>query len=186
MRAIVQDRYGSPDVLELREIDKPEIDDDRILVRVRAASVNAVDWHLMRGEPFPARMANGLRRPKTRVLGVDVAGRVEVVGPKVTGFRPGDEVFGNPGAAFAEYARGRAHGFVPKPAGLTFEQAAAVPVAGLTALQGLRDKGGLEPGQTALINGASGGVGPIAGEIGEGGGGPGAGGGRPPKGARGR
>ena len=165
MRAIVRDRYGSPDVLELREIDKPEIGDDGILVRVRAASVNAVDWHLMRGEPFPARMGNGLRRPKTGVLGVDVAGQVEAVGRDVTDFRPGDEVFGNPGGAFAEYARGRAHGFVSKPANLTFEQAAAVPVAGLTALQGLRDKGELKPGHTVLINGASGGVGTFAVQI---------------------
>lgn len=165
MQAIVQDRYGSPDVLELREIDKPEIDDDGILVRVRAASVNAFDWHLMRGEPFPARMGNGLRRPKSSVLGVDVAGRVEAVGRNVTEFRPGDEVFGNPGGAFAEYARGRAHGFVSKPASLTFEQAAAVPVAGLTALQGLRDRGRIQPGQTVLINGASGGVGTFAVQI---------------------
>jgi NADPH:quinone reductase-like Zn-dependent oxidoreductase len=165
MQAIVQDRYGSPDVLELREIDKPEIDDDGILVRVRATSVNAYDWHVMRGEPFPARMGNGLRRPKTSVLGLDAAGIVEAVGRNVTEFRAGDEVFGNPGAAFAEYARGKARGLVSKPTGLTFEQAAAVPVAGLTALQGLRDKGELQPGQTVLINGASGGVGTFAVQI---------------------
>lgn len=165
MQAIVQDRYGSPDVLKLREIDKPEIDDDGILVRVRAASINAFDWHLMRGEPFPARLGNGLRRPKSSVLGLDVAGHVEAVGRNVTEFRPGDEVFGNPGGAFAEYARGRAHGFVSKPASLTFEQAAAVPVAGLTALQGLRDRGRIQPGQTVLINGASGGVGTFAVQI---------------------
>jgi NADPH:quinone reductase-like Zn-dependent oxidoreductase len=165
MQAIVQDRYGSPDVLELREIDKPEIDDDGVLVRVRAASVNAYDWHLMRGQPFPARMGNGLRRPKTSVLGVDMAGRVEAVGRDVTAFRPGDEVIGHRGGCFAEYMRGRALHFVSKPPNVTFEQAAAVPVAGLTALQGLRDKGGLQPGQTVLINGASGGVGTFAVQI---------------------
>ena len=165
MRAIVQDRYGSPDVLELREIEAPEVDDDRILVRVQAASINAVDWHLMRGEPFPARIGGGLRRPKTRVPGMDAAGRVEAVGRNVTGFRPGDEVFGNPGNAFAEYTLGKPQGLVLKPARLTFEQAAAVPVAGLTALQGLRDKGDLQPGQSVLINGASGGVGTFAVQI---------------------
>lgn len=165
MNAIVYERYGSPDVLTLREIEVPEVGDDGVLVRVRAASVNAYDWHLMRGEPFPARLGSGLRRPKTRVLGIDVAGQVEAVGRNVTEFRPGDEVFGNPGRAFAEYARGRAHGFVSKPDNLTFEQAAAVPVAGLTALQGLRDKGELRPGQMVLINGASGGVGTFAVQI---------------------
>ncbi len=165
MKAIVQDRYGSPDVLELRDIDKPEIGDDGILVRVRAASVNAYDWHLMRGEPFPARMENGWRRPRSGVRGVDLAGHVEAVGRNVTEFRPGDEVIGHRGGSFAEYVHGREQNFVAKPANVTFEQAAAVPVAGLTALQGLRDKGQLQPGQTVLINGASGGVGTFAVQI---------------------
>jgi NADPH:quinone reductase-like Zn-dependent oxidoreductase len=165
MRAIVRDRYGSPDVLELREIDTPEVADDGVLVRVRAASVNAYDWHLMRGQPFPARMGNGLRRPRISVLGVDMAGRVEAVGGNVTAFRPGDEVIGHRSGCFAEYIHGRGDRFVSKPPNLTFEQAAAVPVAGLTALQGLRDAGGLRPGQTVLINGASGGVGTFAVQI---------------------
>ncbi len=163
MKAIVYHRYGSPDVLELADVDAPEVADDGVLVRVRAASVNALDWHRMRGQPFLVRLSDGLRRPKVSGLGVDVAGHVEAVGRNVTQFRPGDEVFGARTGAFAEYVSGRT--FVPKPAGLTFEQAAAIPVAATTALQGLRDKGGLQPGQRALINGASGGVGTFAVQI---------------------
>jgi len=165
MKAIVQDRYGSPDVLELREIEKPAIEEAGVLVRVRAASVNALDWHVTRGVPFLVRMTEGLRRPKIPVRGVDVAGTVEAVGTKVTQFQPGDEVFGMRSAAFAEYVCGKEKSFVPKPAGLTFEQAAAVPVAAETALQGLRDKGQIRPGQKVLINGASGGVGTFAVQI---------------------
>jgi NADPH:quinone reductase-like Zn-dependent oxidoreductase len=166
MKAIVFSKYGSPDVLELRDIEKPEVGDDGVLVRVRAASVNPLDWHGMRGQPYLMRMAGGVRRPKDTELGVDVAGEVEAVGRDVTQFRPGDEVFGVRSGAFAEYVRGSEEStLVPKPAGLTFEQAAAVPVAGTTALQGLRDKGQLQPGQHVLINGASGGVGTFAVQI---------------------
>ncbi len=162
MKAIVQTGYGSTDVFELREIEKPAVDDDGVLVRVRAASVNALDWHLMRGIPSIIRLTTGLRRPKSPVPGVDVAGTVAVVGRNVTHFKPGDEVFGMRSGAFAEYVAGKERNFVPKPAGFTFEQAAAVPVAGETALQGLRDKGQIRPGQKVLVNGASGGVGSFA------------------------
>ena len=165
MKAIVQYKYGSPDVLELREVEKPVVDDDSVLVRVRAASVNALDWHIMRGVPVVVRMMEGLRKPKIPTRGVDVAGLVEEVGRNVTQFQPGDEVFGMRSAAFAEYVCGMEKNFVPKPAGLTFEQAAAVPVAAETALQGLRDKGQIRPGQKVLINGASGGVGTFAVQI---------------------
>ena len=163
MKAIVQERYGPPDVLELRDVDRPTIDDDSILVRVRAASINAYDWHMMRGSPYLVRMMAGLRKPKSTAVGMDVAGEVEAVGKNVTEFRPGDEVFGSRHGSLAEYVRGTEKSFlVPKPAGLTFEQAAAVPMAASTALQGLRDKGQLKPGQRVLINGASGGVGTFA------------------------
>lgn len=166
MKAIVYRRYGSPDVLELREIDKPVVDDDAVLVRVRAASVNALDWHRMRGWPLLVRLSDGLRKPKDSALGVDMAGHVEAVGRNVTRFRPGDEVFGARTGAFAEYVRGSERSsFAPKPAGLTFEQAAAVPVAATTALQGLRDKGQVQAGQHVLINGAAGGVGTFAVQI---------------------
>ena len=163
MKAIVRERYGSPDVLELRDVDKPVLDDDSVLVKVRAASINAYDWHMMRGLPFLARMSEGLRKPKSIAMGVDVAGQVEAVGKNVTHLRPGDEVFGARSGALAEYVRGSAKSFlVPKPAGLTFEQAAAMPMAATTALQGLRDRGQLKAGQTVLINGAAGGVGTFA------------------------
>ncbi len=165
MKAIVQTGYGSPDVFELREIEKPVVDDDGVLVRVRAASVNALDWHLMRGIPSIIRLTTGLRRPKSPVPGVDVAGHVEAVGRNVTRFQPGDEVFGMRSGAFAEYVCGKEKNFVPKPTSLTFEEAAAVPVAAETALQGLRDKGQIRPGQKVLINGASGGVGTFAVQI---------------------
>src|SRR5713226_4917536 len=140
MKAIVQTGYGSTNVFELREIEKPAVDDEGVLVRVRAASVNALDWHLMRGIPSIIRLTTGLRRPKSPVPGVDVAGTVAVVGRNVTHFKPGDEVFGMRSGAFAEYVAGKERNFVPKPAGFTFEQAAAVPVAGETALQGLETK----------------------------------------------
>ena len=138
------------------------IDDDGVLLRVHAASVNALDWHLMRGIPSIIRLTTGLRRPKSPVPGVDVAGTVESVGRNVTQFHPGEEVFGMRSGAFAEYVAGKERNFVPKPVGLTFEQAAAVPVAAETALQGLRDKGQIRPGQKVLVNGASGGVGTFA------------------------
>ena len=163
MKAIVRDRYGSADVLELRDIDKPEIADDEVLVRVRAAGVDRGVWHVMTGLPYPIRLAGyGLRAPKTPVLGADVAGVVEAVGNDVTRFQPGDEVFGIGKGAFAEYARAPENKLAPKPANLTFEQAAAVAISGLTALQGLRDRGKVEPGQQVLIIGASGGVGTYA------------------------
>ena len=165
MKAIVNTRYGSPDDLELKEIDKPVVDDDRVLVRVRAASVNPYDWHMMRGLPYIVRMGEGLRKPKRTVPGIDVAGQVEAVGKHVTQFQPGDEVFGGCGGAFAEYVRPREKFLVPKPANLSFEQAAAVPTAGWTALQALRDHGQLQAGQRVLINGAAGGVGTFAVQI---------------------
>lgn len=163
MNAIVCTRFGSPDELKLTDIEKPDLQEDSVLVRVRAASVNAVDWHAVRGRPYVGRlMGLGLRRPSTTVPGVDVAGHVEAVGRNVTEFKPGDEVFGSPWGAFAEYVRGTERSFVPKPACLTFEQAAAVPVAGRTALDALRDGGRIRSGQTVLINGAAGGVGTFA------------------------
>jgi NADPH:quinone reductase-like Zn-dependent oxidoreductase len=166
MKAIVYDRYGSPDVLELREIDTPVAADDEVLVRVRACSVNPADWHTMTGTPYVARLQFGLRAPKTDRLGIDVAGVVEAVGKDVTRFRPGDEVFGGANGAFAEVVCIREdRAVVTKPANVTFEEAAAVPVAAITALQGLRDKGGLQPGHRVLVNGASGGVGTFAVQI---------------------
>jgi NADPH:quinone reductase-like Zn-dependent oxidoreductase len=166
MKAIVREKYGSPEVLELKDIEKPVLDDDSVLVRVRAASLNAYDWHMMRGSPYLVRMVAGLRKPKSSAMGVDVAGQVEAVGKNVTEFRPGDEVFGSRTGALAEYVRGGPKSLlVRKPAGLTFEQAAAVPMAASTALQGLRDKGQIKPGQRVLINGASGGVGTFAVQI---------------------
>jgi NADPH:quinone reductase-like Zn-dependent oxidoreductase len=161
MRAAVRDRYGPPEqVVEVRDVEQPVPNDDEVLVRVGASSVNPADWYSVVGTPFIARLGSGLRKPKDIRLGVDFAGQVEAVGSAVTRFRPGDEVFGGRSGALAEYVcvpEGR--GIVPKPANLTFEQAAAVPVAALTALQGLRDKGHLKSGQRVLVNGASGGVG---------------------------
>ncbi|MGZ8438140.1 MAG: NAD(P)-dependent alcohol dehydrogenase [Candidatus Limnocylindrales bacterium] len=165
MQAIVQDRYGSPDVLAFRSIDRPVIGDDDVLVRVRASSVNAKDWHLIRGRPYLARLMTGFRTPKVAVPGVDVAGVVVAVGQSVTELRLGDEVFGAHSGAYAEYVAGRVRNFVAKPANLTFEQAAAIPVAAITALQALRDKGRVEAGQRALILGAGGGVGSFAVQI---------------------
>jgi NADPH:quinone reductase-like Zn-dependent oxidoreductase len=162
MQAIMHDRYGSADGLQLRDIDIPDVAEDGVLVRVRAASVNAFDWHIMRGLPYIARAQEGLRAPKQQQLGVDVAGQVEAVGQNVTQFRPGDAVFGWRRGAFAEYVCGTAHTLAPLPADCTFEQAAAVPLAGITALQALRDKGQAQPGQRVLIDGAAGGVGTFA------------------------
>ncbi|WP_437895649.1 NAD(P)-dependent alcohol dehydrogenase [Sorangium sp. So ce124] len=165
MKAIVYDRYGSPDVLRLAEIPRPDVGDDDVLVRVHAASVNSWDWDLVTGTPVLFRFW-GLLRPKHKVPGADIAGRVEAVGKNVTRFRPGDEVFGDlcqcGWGGFAEYARARESALTPKPAGMTFEQAAALPQAGAMALQGLRDEGGLRPAQKVLINGAGGGVGTFA------------------------
>lgn len=166
MKAIVYCDYGAPDVLRLETIAKPACTDDQILIRVRAASVNPLEWHYMRGTPYIGRvMGMGLRKPKVTRLGVDVAGQVETVGRNVTQFKPGDEVFGSARGALAEYACASEQGLVMKPHNVTFEQAASVPVAAVTALQGLRDHGKVEPGQTVLINGASGGVGTFAVQI---------------------
>lgn len=164
MRAIVQDAYGPADVLRVEEVENPVVEDGAVLIRVHAAGVNPLDWHLMRGSPYLARMAMGRSKPKVRMRGVDVAGRVEAVGKSVTRFRPGDDVFGLCDGAFAEYATALEDHLIGKPAGLTYEQAAAVPVAALTALQGLRS-GSLRSGQRVLINGASGGVGTFAVQI---------------------
>jgi NADPH:quinone reductase-like Zn-dependent oxidoreductase len=165
MKATVYERYGSPDVLELKEIDTPAVEDDQVLVRVRAASVNPVDWHNMRGMPYLMRATGGLAKPKNTGLGADVAGRVEAVGRNVTRFQPGDEVFGMTIRTLAEYVSVSELGVVRKPANLTFEQGAAVPVAAITALQGLRDKGQIRPGQKVLVIGAAGGVGTFAVQI---------------------
>ena len=162
MKAIVYQEYGPPEVLRYADVDPPTVGDEHVLIRVRAASLNPLDWHLMRGTPFVMRFRSGLKMPNKTQLGVDVAGRVEAIGRLVTRFKPGDEVFGSCEGAFAEFACARESGLVAKPKNVTFEQAAAVPVAGLTALQGLRDKGRLQHGQSVLINGAAGGVGTMA------------------------
>jgi NADPH:quinone reductase-like Zn-dependent oxidoreductase len=166
MKAAVRDRYGSPDVVELREIDGPVPADEEVLVRVRAASLNMADWYDVAGRPYVGRTQMGLRKPKTNRLGVDYAGTVEAVGGNVTEFRPGDEVFGGRNGAYADYVCARAdRAIVLRPGNVTLEQAAAVPIAAITALQGLRDKGQLQAGQKVLINGASGGVGTFAVQI---------------------
>ena len=163
MKAIVQDTYGSPDVLQLREIEKPVIRDDEVLVRVHAAGLDQGVWHLTAGLPYLMRIAGvGLRAPKNPVPGYDLAGRIEAVGGSVTRFQPGDEVFGTCRGSFAEYASTRAGWLAPKPANLTFEQAAAVPISGYAALQAVRDQGKVRPGQRVLIIGAGGGVGTFA------------------------
>jgi NADPH:quinone reductase-like Zn-dependent oxidoreductase len=171
MKAIVRTQYGSPDVLQLKEVEKPAPKDGEILVKIHAASVNPADYHTMRGVPFlirllyaPAR-ADGLLKPRDGRLGTDIAGRVESVGNNVTKFQPGNDVFGACTGGFAEYASVRENRLALKPANVTFEEAAAVPVAALTALQGLRDKGQIQPGQKVLIQGASGGVGTFAVQI---------------------
>ncbi len=163
MKAIVQDTYGPADVLELREIERPEVGENDVLVRVRAAGSGPDVWHIMTGQPYMARAALGFRRPKVRVRGWDVAGTVEAVGASVTDFRPGDEVMGvAEGGSFAEYAVTAPDKLVPKPANLSFGQAAALPISGVTALQALRDKAHVQPGQTVLVIGAGGGVGTLA------------------------
>jgi NADPH:quinone reductase-like Zn-dependent oxidoreductase len=167
MKAIAQDRYGPPDVLELRDVPKPTPGDNEVLVRVKAAAVNALDWHYMRGDPYVARLSMGFRGPKVRIRGRDFAGQVEAVGRGVERLRPGDAVFGEADGAFAEYVSAPDDAVGPKPANLTFAQAAAVPLAGATALMGLRDAARVQPGQRALINGASGGVGTFAVQIGK-------------------
>jgi NADPH:quinone reductase-like Zn-dependent oxidoreductase len=164
MKAIVRDRYGSPDVLKLQEVEKPELTEDGVLVRVQAASMARGDWYTLTGV-YVGRAEMGLRKPKSSLIGGDFAGTVEAVGRDVTEFQPGDEVFGGKSGAFAEYVCARARSVALKPARLTFEEAAAVPTSALTALQGLRDRGQIEPGQKVLINGASGGVGTFAVQI---------------------
>jgi len=165
MKAIIYSRYGSPDILELKEVERPAPKDDEVLIKVRAASVNPLDWHFMRGKPFFLRLMAGMLKPKDTRLGVDVAGQVEAVGRNVTQFKPGDDVFGSCRGAFAEYACTSESKLVIKPENMTFEQGASVPVAAFTALQGLRNKGKIQPGQKVLINGASGGVGTFAVQI---------------------
>lgn len=165
MKAAVRHRYGSPGVIEVAEIERPSVGDDEVLIRVRAASVNPFDWHMLRGQPYFVRVEAGLRRPKKPGLGLDVAGTVEAVGGGVAAFGVGDEVFGGASGAFAEYVCGSPKNLVTKPAGVSFMDAASLNIAGITALQGLRDKGKLEAGQRVLINGASGGVGTFAVQI---------------------
>jgi NADPH:quinone reductase-like Zn-dependent oxidoreductase len=165
MKAIVYRTYGSPDVLRCEEIEQPTPKDDEALIKVRAASVNPYDWHGMRGQPYFFRLMIGLRKPKNMRAGVDVAGEVEAVGRNVTGLKPGDEVFGACRGAFAEYACAAESALVTKPENVTFEQAACVPIAALTALQALRDRGRVRAGQAVLINGAAGGVGTFAVQI---------------------
>jgi len=165
MKAILLTKYGSPDVLQFKEVEKPVPNDGEILVKIRAASTNPLDWHLMRGAPFLARLAGGLRKPKDPRLGADFAGRVEAVGNNVTQFQPGDEVFGVYTGSFAEYVSVPENRVVLKPTTSSFEEAAAIPVAAITALQGLRDTGHIHSGQKVLVNGASGGVGTFAVQI---------------------
>jgi NADPH:quinone reductase-like Zn-dependent oxidoreductase len=167
MKAIVQDRFGPPEVLQLEDIDPPRIGAREVLVRVHAAALNPADWHLMRGDPYVARLmgAVGLTRPKIRVTGLDAAGQVEAVGADVRGLRPGDAVMGFCMGSFAEYARTTADLLVPKPASLTYEQAAAVPMGAVTALRGIQTRGQVQAGHRVLVNGAAGGVGTFAVQI---------------------
>jgi NADPH:quinone reductase-like Zn-dependent oxidoreductase len=165
MKAIVSDTYGPPEVLKLRDMATPPVGDDDVLIRVHAAGVDPGVWHVMTGLPYLVRLGTGLRKPKLQIHGRDVAGRVEAAGKHVTEFRPGDEVFGNCNGAFAEYACAREDRLLPRPANLTPEQAAAIPVSGYTALQGLRDAGTVKAGQQVLIIGAAGGVGTFAVQI---------------------
>lgn len=165
MRAISHDRYGSADVLELRDIEVPTLEPDRVLVRVHAAALNPLDWHFMTGTPYLLRLMAGLRKPKQAVRGADMSGVVEAVGSDVDGLAPGDEVFGGGPGCFADYVACRVENLAAKPADQSFAEAAAIPVAAVTALQGLRDHAGLQPGQSVLINGASGGVGTYAVQI---------------------
>jgi NADPH:quinone reductase-like Zn-dependent oxidoreductase len=165
MKAIVHHHYGSPDVLHVEEVENPTVGDNEVLIKVRAASVNPYDWHFMRGEPYVLRLFTGLSKPKDPRLGFDVAGEVEAVGKNVTQFKTGDPVFGMCKGAFAEWACVRESSLAMKPENVTFEAAASVGIAALTALQGLRDKGRIQPGHKVLINGASGGVGTFAVQI---------------------
>ncbi len=166
MKAIINKKYGSPDILELREVARPEPKSNEILIRVLAASVNKADWHILNGKPFPVRLMSGLMKPKNQILGADIAGVVERVGAKVTQFRPGDEVYGDLSGSgfggFAEFAITSENFLTKKPSCFSYEQAAALPMAVTTALQGLRNKGGISQGDDVLINGASGGVGGFA------------------------
>ena len=170
MKSIVYEKYGQPDVLQLKEVAKPSPKDDEVLIEIHAASVNAADWHLLTADIFLVRlMSGGLLKPKNTILGGDIAGRIQAVGKNVTQFQPGDEVFGDilgsGGGGFAEYACASENLIAPKPTNLSFEQAAAVPIAAVTALQGVRDQGEIQPGQRVLIQGASGGVGTFAVQI---------------------
>jgi NADPH:quinone reductase-like Zn-dependent oxidoreductase len=166
MKAIIHEQYGPPDVMRLAEVEKPIPSDNQVLVKIHATSVNALDWHLLTADIFLVRLSMGLFRPKNPIRGADIAGRVETVGKNVTRFKPGDEVFGDIGhGGFAEYAVASESDLVLKPSNLSFEQAAAIPVAALTALQGLRDVGKIQAGQKVLINGAAGGVGTFAVQI---------------------
>ena len=163
MKAFLCHGYGSPDVLKYEDIATPACGDNEVLVKIRAASVNPVDLHLIAGKPFPLRlMLGGLFKPKSTNLVIDLAGQVEAVGREVTQFKPGDEVFGAGKGAFAEYVCAAENDLALKPANISFEQAASVPVAAITALQGLRDRGRIQPGQKVLVDGASGGVGTLA------------------------
>jgi NADPH:quinone reductase-like Zn-dependent oxidoreductase len=165
MKAIVQDRYGSADVLEFRDIDEPKVGEDDVLIRVHAAGCGPDVWHLMTGMPYMARLAIGLRTPKLPVLGWDVAGTVEAVGPNVTDIQPGDEVMGTTKGSFAELAIAKADDLVPKPAKLSFEEAGSLPISGITALRAIRDEADVQPGQTVLVVGAAGGVGSLVVQI---------------------
>jgi NADPH:quinone reductase-like Zn-dependent oxidoreductase len=165
MKAIVQMQYGSPDVLAFKDVDKPVVKDGEVLVCVRAAAVNIGDWHLLRGVPYVMRLVSGPLRPRREIPGLDLAGRVDVVGRSVNQFRPGDEVFGWCKGAFAEYACAAENNLLPKPVNLTFEQSAAVGDSAFTALAAVRDQGKVQPGQRVLVNGASGGVGTFAVQI---------------------
>ncbi len=165
MKAIVYRRYGSPDVLEFGETETPAQQDNEVLIKVRAASINPYDWHFMRGTPYFLRVMTGLGKPKVPRLGADVAGHVEAVGGKVTQFKPGDDVFGTCRGSFAEYACAVERALALKPDTVTLEQAASAPIAAVTALQGLRDRGRIQPAQKVLINGAAGGVGTFAVQI---------------------
>ena len=168
MKAIVYTKYGTPDVLELKEVDKPIPKDNEVLIRIHAASINDWDWGLLQGIPFVNRLLNGLLKPKKTILGSDIAGRIEAIGKNVEQFQPGDEVFGDLSGdwgGFAEYVCARENALALKPAGMTFDEAAAIPQAAMLAVQGLRDKGQIQSGQKLLINGAGGGVGTFAVQI---------------------
>ncbi len=169
LKAMICTKYGSPDVLQLKEVETPVPDDNQLLVKVHASSVNALDWHFLSGKPFLVRLQYGLLKPKISILGYDISGRVVAVGKKVTLFQPGDEVFGGLGfglGGFAEYVCIAEDGFVAlKPSGTTFEEAASVPAAAVAALKGLRDKGHIQSGHKVLVNGAAGGVGTFSVQI---------------------